>query len=119
MASIDTHLVRREIKAIAASSKAVKKLLYDALERLEENPSQFPELDDCPEGFATQYPNATLKKVRIERDPHSYRLIVVHWILTDDDPPDEHVDIIYAFPRKRGYPIDWTWVAEFMDEATE
>lgn len=41
MASIDTHLVRKELRAIAASSKAIKKLLYDALERLEQNPSQW------------------------------------------------------------------------------
>lgn len=119
MASIDTHLVRKELRAIAASSKAIKKLLYDALERLEENPSQFPALDDCPDDILKEYPHATLRKVRIERDPHSFRLVFVHWILPDDDGIDEHVDVIYAFPRKRGYSIDWAWVNDFMDRATE
>ncbi|HET6881772.1 MAG TPA: hypothetical protein VFI31_16530 [Pirellulales bacterium] len=122
MASIDTHLVRKQLKAIAASSKAVKKLLYDALERLEENPSQFPALDECPEDLLREYPDATLRKVYIERDPHSFRLVIIHWVFPDEDGEDEggeeHVDVIYAFPRKRGYSIDWEWVAEFMNEST-
>lgn len=49
-------------------------------------------------------------------------LIVIHWVFPDEDAEDgrgdEHVDVIYAFPRKRGYSIDWHWVAEFMDEST-
>lgn len=103
------------MKAIAASSKAVKKLLYDALEALEAAPSQFPALDECPEDLLAEYPHATLRKVYIERDPHRFRLIVIHWVLPEED--EEHVDVIYAFPRKRGYSIDWEWVAEFMDES--
>jgi hypothetical protein len=105
------------LKAIAASSKAVKKLLYDALEALEDDPSQFPVLDECPEQILQEYPHATLRKVYIQRDPHSFRLIVIHWVLPDEED-EEHVDVIYAFPRKRGYSIDWEWVAEFMDEST-
>lgn len=112
MATVDTSYVNRELRAIAGRSRAVRTKLRQALEALEDNPSQFEPLKEVPPQIAEQYPNATFRKVKLEHNPHMYRLVVVHW--TFDDKSPDHVDVIYAFPRKSGYPIDWDEVDEFM-----
>ncbi|HVC94522.1 MAG TPA: hypothetical protein VND64_12565 [Pirellulales bacterium] len=114
MASVDTSLVRKELKAIAARSKVVRKLLYEALEGLEEDPSQYSELEMYPAELRQKYPDVVLRKVYIEHNPHNYRLVFIHWTFEDSS---EHVDVIYAFPRKRGYPIDWEQVEQFLRDA--
>ena len=113
MATIDTSYVRRELQAIAASSSAVKKLLYEALEGLEKNPSAFPRLEIVPPELQARYPSLAMRKVYIETGKHSYRLVVAHWTLS---PRTEHVDVLYAFPRKKGYPIDWDKLKELLQE---
>lgn len=59
----------------------------------------FRSLTTARKTFLKEYPHATLRKVRVERDPHSFRLIFVHWILPDDDEIDEHVDVIDRLGR--------------------
>jgi hypothetical protein len=40
-------------------------------------------------------------------------VVVIHWRMTGRE---EHVDVIYAFPRKTGYgEIDWEWVESLAD----
>ena len=112
MATIDTSLVAREIRVILASSKVIKRLLRDTMEQLETDPGSFPKLEDVPEKIRSTYPNVTLRKAKIESGKHSFRLVFAHWKLADER---EHVDVLYAFPRKRGYPIDWEWVDSWME----
>lgn len=108
MASVDSSYVRDELRAVARTSNVVKKLLWEALEKLEEAPESFEELQDVPPDLKVKYPEATFRKIYIEHRRHSFRLIFIHWQIE----PDDHVDIIYAFPRKKGYAIDWEWVDE-------
>jgi hypothetical protein len=75
-------------------------------------PGSFPLLGHVPRSIKKAFPNAIFRKVYIEHGPHSFRLVVIHW---RRNPNDDHVDVIYAFPRKRGYPIDWDEVAEFAE----
>ena len=111
--SIDTSYVRRELKAIAGISRRVNSLLYAALERLESNPSSFPPLEEINPDIQQRFPTVTFRKVKLEHHKHSYRLIVAHWDMT---PQDDHVDVIYAFSRKPGYPIDWDEVDQLLSE---
>ena len=113
MASIDSSYVRQELKAIIATSKVIEKLVHNALTRLEANPESFPLLEDVPRPIRRKFPHSIFRKVYIEHDKHSFRLVVIHWRLGGDD---DHVDIIYAFPRKDGYAIDWDWVETFADD---
>jgi hypothetical protein len=112
MATVDTSLVEREIRVILASSNVIKRLLRDTLEQLETAPGSFPKLEDVPEKIRTAYPNVTLRKAKLESNKHSFRLVFAHWKLADEH---EHVDVLYAFPRKRGYSIDWKWVDSWME----
>src|SRR5580704_1356745 len=107
MATIDTSYVTAELKAIAATSKPIRKLLYDALATLEEKPGSFPKLDDVPRSIRRRFPTAIFRKVKLIHDPHGFRLVVIHW---RNPNGEDHVDVIYAFSRKEGYEIDWTWV---------
>ncbi len=113
MATIDTSLVEREIRVILASSNIIKRLLRDTMEQLEAAPGSFPQLEDVPGHIRTAYPNVTMRKAKIESNKHSFRLVFAHWKLADGR---EHVDILYAFPRKRGYSIDWNWVDRWMEK---
>ncbi len=114
MATLDTSYVRKELKAIIASSRAVARLVQNSLEALEADPSQFPEIEFVPPDILRDYPAATLRKVYIEHDRHSFRLIVAHWAIDD---AEDHVDVLYAFRRKAGYPIDWRWVNEVLRQS--
>ena len=59
------------------------------------------------------FPNVTLRKVKITHGRHDYRIIVAHWDLGD---AGEHVDGLYAFPRKAGYDIDWNAVETLLGD---
>ena len=113
MATIDTSCVERELCAIRDTSSAISKLLRKRLEEIEANPGSFPELDDIPKKLRKDYPTATLRKAYIESHRHSFRLIFAHWKLSAQT---EHVDFLYAFPRRRGYQIDWKWVDTRLGE---
>lgn len=110
MASIDSSYVRQELKAIIATSKIIARLVEKTFERLETDPGSFDELEDVQPQIAGRYPKATFRKAYIEHRKHNFRLVFIHW--SSDDEHDEHVDVIYAFARKRGYPINWDWVDE-------
>ncbi len=112
MATIDMSAVRQELLAIRDSSNAIKQSLRKVLEQLETDPSTFPELDFVPGSLQSAYPNITLRKVVLESGKHSFRLVVAHWTLN----PEDHVDGLYAFPRRRGYPINWKEVEAFLKE---
>jgi hypothetical protein len=109
MATIDIELVTRPLQAIKSTSRVVAKLLYECLEAIETEPAQFDELDEVRPSTAALFRQATFRKAYIEHGKHSFRLVFVHWTFS---PDDEHVDVIYAFPRKRGYPIDWDWIEQ-------
>jgi len=111
MATLDTSYVRRELRAIRDSSRAVSNLLKQVLEDLEADPSRFEPLQAVPPAIAESYPAVTLRKAKIESGRHSYRLVVAHWKLEDRE---DHVDVLYAFPRRRGYPIDWHEVERML-----
>ena len=81
MATIDTSYVRRELRAIADSSNAVKHLLRKALEKLEQNPSSFPPLEEVPGNLTASYPNLALRKIKLRSGKHNYRLVVAPWTL--------------------------------------
>jgi hypothetical protein len=113
VATLDTSYVKRELQSIIASSKAVAKLVHGALSRLEKNPGQFPLLDHVPRKTKKLFPHAIFRKVVIEHERHSFRLVVIHWRRPN---AKDHVDVIYAFPRKKGYPIDWDEVDSFAED---
>lgn len=112
MATLDTSYVRQELRAIADSSKSIRKLLYQALEMLESDPAAFPPLDIVDPSIARRYTSVVFRKVKLESGTHSYRLVVAHWQFDDRE---DHVDVLYAFPRRRGYPIDWDEVEHMLD----
>jgi hypothetical protein len=112
MASLDTSLIRQELRQIEAVSSGVSKLLYKALEGLESNPSQFAELTEVPDHIREQFNAVTFRKIKLEPGgKHSYRIVVAHW---DRGSEEDHVDGLYAFPRKDGFQIDWDEVAEWL-----
>lgn len=116
MATVDTSYVRRELKAIIATSKVVAKQIHNALEVLESSPGKFPKLDDIPSELAREYPGATFRKIKIQHSRHSFRLIFIHWMF---EGGGEHVDVIYAFRRQEGYAIDWEWIESILSESNE
>jgi len=113
MVTLDTSYVRQQLRAIADSSNAVRKLLYDTLERLETDPSSFPPLESVPPTVAARYPSVSFRKAKIESGRHTYRLVFAQWQFKDRD---DHVDVLYAFPRRSGYPIDWDEVDEMLGQ---
>ena len=111
MPTIDTSYVRQELRAISDCSNAVKTLLREALEQLESDPSCFEPLVDVPARITEAYPSVTLRKIKLQSGRHNFRLIAAHWAR---GAREDHVDILYAFRRQDGYPIDWDWVDEIL-----
>lgn len=112
MASIDSSLVRQEIKSIIATSQALKKQVKAMFERLETVPSFYDELDEIDPTIAAEFSNLTLRKVYLTTRRHDFRVVFAHWKIEDL----EHVDLLLAFPRKRGYAIDWEWLAGVLHD---
>jgi len=96
--------VRKIRMSLISLSNALRHLVRKALERIEADPSQFEELSDVPPRIREAYSGVVLRKVKIECGRHNYRLVFAHWTLADGK---EHVDVLYAFRRQAGYPIDW------------
>jgi hypothetical protein len=103
MARLLIKRVRKQLESICAASQAVKHLLQAVLTGIEENPSAFPELERIPERIRA-IPGVTVRKARITRDPHDYRLVFLHF---RPDGGEEWAEVIYAFRRRDGYPVDW------------
>lgn len=104
MATIDTSYVRKELRAICDKSQALKHLLRQALDTLKATPTRWKRLESVPNRIKRRFKNATIRKYKLESNPHSYRLIAVHWSRKGQE---DHCDVILAFPRKDGYQIDW------------
>jgi len=83
------------------------------LEQLESDPTKFPPLDRVHSRIHTLFPSVTLRKVKIVSGRHDFRIVVAHW---DRGEHEDHVDGVYAFPRKAGYPIDWEQVEQILGE---
>lgn len=113
MASIDSHLVAREIHAINGLSQGMKKQIKAMFKQLESDPSAYRELDAVDPSITSDFPDVTLRKAYIRQHRHNFRVIFAHWKLNDDD---EHVDLLVAFPRKENYDIDWEWIAKRLEE---
>jgi hypothetical protein len=75
MARLRTDLVDREIRRIIRTSQMVKGLLRDTLERIENNPGEFPPLDDAPDWIASIPYLVCLRKAKIVHRKHDFRLI--------------------------------------------
>ena len=114
MATIDSSYVARELREIRDASQAVRMILRDKLEQLEQQPAVFPELKQVDPRIRREFPGVTLRKVRIQTGRHSFRLVCAHW---EFDEGGDHVDVLYAFRRKAGYPIDWDWVDSVLRES--
>lgn len=114
MATIDSSYVERELRAICDTSQAVRKMLRNRLEQLEEDPGVFAELEQVHPRIRREFPGVTLRKVTVETGRHSFRLVCAHW---EFDEGEDHVDILYAFRRKAGYSIDWDWVDSVLRES--
>jgi len=112
MASIDSSLVKDEIKRLISLSQSAKKQVRNVFTRLEADPSEFEELQYVSPDVAARFENVTIRKVKITGKNHDYRMIVAHWILSDDS---EHVDVLLVFAREQGYAIDWDWVEATLD----
>ena len=91
----------------------IRTLLRNALQTLERNPASFPALDHVPERITKAFPRVTLRKIRLVSGKHNFRIIVAHW---DRGDREDHVDGLYAFPRRDGYPIDWDWVDRLLSD---
>lgn len=107
MATIDTDLVDRELRAIISTSNIIKKQLYDALERMEQDPSVFEELGEVHPAIQDMPNLVAIRKVVLTHRRHDFRIVFAHWTLEDES---EHCDLLLAFPRRSGYKIDWSWV---------
>ena len=110
MATIDTRLVRRELRVIQDTSQGISKLLRKTLEQIESNPSAFSALEIIPDRI-TALSNLVIRKAKITLGKHDFRLVFAHRTLDDGS---EHVDMLLAFRRKKGYEIDWDWVADAL-----
>lgn len=114
MATVDSELVRRELKALINLSNAVKNQVRQMFEQLENDPSVFDALDETDPSIPDEFENVILRKVYIRHGRHDYRVIFAHWIL----PEEDHVDILLVFPRKKqGYSIDWQWVSDRLRDS--
>ena len=114
MATIDSSYVDRELRAIRDTSQAVRKVLRDRLQQLEEDPGVFAALERVDPRIRREFPGVTLRKVMIETGRHSFRLVCAHWEFNEGE---DHVDILYAFRRKAGYSIDWDWIDSVLKES--
>ena len=110
MATIDSHLIRQELKAICATSNALNAQVKLMLEQLETDPSSFDELDTVDGEISRDFPKVTLRKIYLTSNPQNFRVIAAHWEELD------HVDLILAFPRGKGYHIDWAWLAKILSD---
>src|SRR5437762_1493500 len=111
MATLDPRRVGKELKRIAATSQAVKHLLFETLEFIESQPASFAELTNVPAGVANLGHLSAIRKAKIVHRKHDFRLIFAHWRFEDES---EHVDLLLAFRRRDGYEIDWNWVTETL-----
>lgn len=105
--------VRRFLRVIRDTSKAVATQLRDTLQRIEEHPREFEELDTVPDFIACR-PDVKVRKAKIQHQKHDFRLLFIHWSRQDGS---EHVSLFDAFPRKKGYAIDWDWCREAVGES--
>ena len=112
MATIASHLIAREIHKMNGLSQGVKKQVKTMFKQLESDPAAYPELAGIHPSIASEFSNVTLRKVYIRQGRHDLRVIFAHWKLDDD----EHVDLLLAFSRGKGYEIDWGWIAKRLEE---
>ncbi len=110
MATIDSSLVRQELKSIIASSQGLAQQAKPVFERLETDPSTFDKLEHVDPAVEAEFSNVTLRKAYLTSGRHDIRIIFAHW----NDNDIDHVDLLLAFPRKQGYEIDWAWIANIL-----
>jgi hypothetical protein len=104
--------VRQFLRVIRDTSKAVATLLRDTLKRIQENPGQFEELVKVPD-FIARHSDVRVRKAKIQHRKHNFRLLFIHRTLPDGS---ELVYLFDAFPRLKGYAIDWDWCRELIGE---
>jgi hypothetical protein len=105
--------VKRFLRAIRDTSKVVATKLRETLERIKEHPEQFDELDKVPD-FIARRSDVRVRKAKIQHQKHNFRLLFIHWTQPDGS---EHVYLFDAFPRLKGYEIDWDWCGKLLGEA--
>jgi hypothetical protein len=105
--------VKRFLHVIRDTSKAVATQLRDTLQRIQDHPGEFEELDRVPDDIARR-PDVRVRKAKIQHQKHNFRLLFIHQTLSDGT---EQVHLIDAFRRLRGYAIDWDWCREVVGES--
>jgi hypothetical protein len=53
----------------------------------------------------------TVRKAEITHRAHDYRLVFLHF---HPEAGEEWSEVIYAFRRRAGYPVDWEWVEQLL-----
>jgi hypothetical protein len=106
MARLIVRHVRRQLEAIRDTSQRLKHLLHSTLKAMEANPSAFEELKEIPAQIRA-IPGVTVRKTKITHGAHDYRLVFLHF---RPDEGEEWSEVIYAFRRREGYPLDWDWI---------
>jgi hypothetical protein len=105
--------VKLFLRVIRDTSKAIATQLRDTLQRIQDHPAEFEELDKVPD-FIARRPDVRVRKAKIQHHKHNSRLLFVHCTQQDGS---EHVYLFDAFPRKQGYAIDWDWCRKVVGEA--
>jgi hypothetical protein len=105
--------VKRSLRAIRDTSEVIATKLRDTLQRIREHPDRFEELDKVPD-FIARRSDVRVRKAKIQHHKHNFRLLFIHWTQPDGS---EHVYLFEAFPRLKGYGIDWDWCDKFIAEA--
>jgi hypothetical protein len=112
MAVVSKRFVHEQLKALIGRSQGGKKLMHDALERLESEPRSLETLEDVPADLACRE-NLYFPKVKITSGSHDYRILAVG-IKREDG--EDYVELLYVFRRRDGYKLDWDWIRSLSDE---
>jgi hypothetical protein len=69
--------VKRSLRAIRDTSKVIATKLRDTLQRIQEHPDQFEELDKVPD-FMSRRSDVRVRKAKIQHHKHNFRLLFIH-----------------------------------------
>jgi hypothetical protein len=93
MAVVSKRFVHEQLKALIGRSQGVKKLVHDALERLESEPRSLETLEDVPAELGCRE-DLYFPKVKITSGSHDYRILAVG-IKREDG--EDYVELLYVF----------------------
>ncbi len=112
---VSRRFVTNELKALIRLSQGIKKLVRDALERLESDPRAEESLEDVPPDLSSRE-DLYFPKVKITNGPHDFRILAVG---VKQGSGDDYVELLYVFRRKDGYKLDWDWIRQLLPAGPE